>query len=1049
MVDADEKSAAALVPVVLPGGTVRDLPEFLSAHEVHRVRALTKRGTATLVDELRHRCGTARHGGSGVGTRRHELHLTVSVADSRLHSIATLAGTVLCERDQPLPFGRDEVWSLLGLPDADARLARLGARLSAVLFDADSLDQLTTLVTAAVDGTVLDVVIEADGPAHELPFELIRLTDHRVLATVDGVRLTRTVTGARVPHHPPAPGPLKILVAVGAPEHTSNPALDVEAEMQAIVSVVGGVGRTEITILEVAGPQEIAEALRRDAYHVLHLSAHGSPYGVELEDRDGNAVDVQAEDLVRALRRGGRPLPLIVLSSCGGAADTDAGLAVTLLRHGADRVIAMQTSISDWYATRLLTGVYRALAEHNAPVAAALAGARSALFDEIVRAGTPRPPEYAVPALFAASDGPLWDPVAEPAPLSNPTELPTGAGVRELLLGDLVGRRALLRTVSATLRDEIAGAPLANGIVLTGPAGIGKTALAGRVVNRLRDDVDDPWSIAVHTGTWNPPQLIADLAAAGVNLGPADDETAALAATAEALRTRRVLLVFDDFEQNLTVGGDAFLDPGFEEIFGELCQAAERGKILVTSRYPVPSAVPLSRVEVPPLGDAELGRLLLRMPGLRDLSADDRASVVQAVGGHPRLVEFVDALLHGGARLPQVTARLRTLAKQERIKRAEPADSPAEATRQAIALGARDVLLTELLDLLTPDAREALLQAAVWRIPVSGDDLAFAVLGQEPSGEDSATMAAHLDRIRDLTLVHAADNGMVVEPWLREALAERSGDRLLDRHLRAAATCRRIIEASRAGYETLTEIVHHLRAASQFDELAEFANGVLPELDGELTVAAFLGDVTPGFPTDHAAYPFLVSRERDALEATGSTAAAAVKGDEAVALVTRAAEAAPQDTQAQVGLSAALDCQGRLLHRLGRTADARRCYEQALAIDLQLAEAEPDNMGYQRDLGMSHQKIAQTALEDAELARARQAADESLRIRRRLADADPDNAVLQWDLAVGLGTLAAVHRAAGDAAQARQLHEQALEIWRDSPRPTPRTRPCSTTSSTA
>src|SRR5262249_29332393 len=154
-------------------------------------------------------------------------------------------------------------------------------------------------------------------------FELVRLTDQRVLATVEGVRLTRTVTGVRVPTHPPTPGPLKILVAVGAPERTDNPPLDIEAEMQAIVSVVGGVGRAEITILEVAGPQEIADALRRDAYHVLHLSAHGSPYGVELEDRNGNAVDVRAEDLVRVLRRGGRPLPLIVLSSCGGAADAD------------------------------------------------------------------------------------------------------------------------------------------------------------------------------------------------------------------------------------------------------------------------------------------------------------------------------------------------------------------------------------------------------------------------------------------------------------------------------------------------------------------------------------------------------------------------------------------------------------------------------------------------------------------------------------------------------------------------------------------------------
>ncbi|WP_432993455.1 CHAT domain-containing protein [Dactylosporangium sp. CA-233914] len=976
-------------------------------------------GPAGLVEDLRERWGAA-------AAPRHELRIAVAVAKSRLRATVTLAGTVLCERDEPLPFGRDEVWDLIDLPGAEARLARLGQRLSAALFDDDTLDDLTTLVSTAVEGCVIDVVFEGDGPAHELPFELIRLADQRILATVEGVRTTRMVGGVRVPEHPAAPGPLKILVAVGAPEHTDSPPLDVEAEMQAIVSVVGEVGRAEITILEVAGPAEIAAALRRDAYHVLHLSAHGSPYGVELEDRDGNAVDVSAEDLVRALRRGGRPLPLIVLSSCGGAADADAGLAVTLLRHGADRVIAMQTSITDWYATRLLTRVYRALAEREASVAEALAEARSGLFEEVVRSGETRCPEYAVPALFAASDGPLWNADAAPVPLSNPTELPSGDGVRELLLGDLVGRRPLLRVVSQTLRDELAGAPLVGGVVLTGPAGIGKTALAGRVVTRLRDDLDDPWTIVVHAGAWNPPGLLADLAAAGVKLdrdgdGEPDADAAALAALAEALRTDRLLLVFDDFEQNLTVGGGAFLDPGFGEIFAGLCAAAERGKLLVTSRHPVPVAVPLSRLDVPPLTDAELRRLLIRMPGLRDLPIPDRDAVVAAVGGHPRLVEFVDALLNGGARLPEVTARLRTLTEARTFPDA------AAATREAIALGARDVLLTDLLDLLSPAEREALLQLAVSRIPVTAADLAWAVAPEDPTAQDVAAMTGHVARLRDLTLAGpAGEDGVVVEPWLREALARHQGDGLVRRHLLAAATCRRIVEDGRAGFDTVTEAVYQLRAAGRVDDLAEFATATLPKLGGELAVAAFLGEVTPGFPVEHPAYGDLIERERDALEATGSTAAAAEKGEEAVRLAARAAKAAPQDTGARIGLSAALDNQGRLLHRLGRLADARRTYERALAIDAGLAEAEPESVQYRRNLAMSHQKIAEVALDDAEFSLARSAAEESLRLRSALAEGEPGDARLQWDLAIGLRCFALT----ADADAARPRHEQALGIWR-------------------
>ncbi|MFB9176617.1 CHAT domain-containing protein [Dactylosporangium sucinum] len=951
------------------------------------------------------------------GSDLNELRLDVRVAQSRMRSTAMLNGAPLCERDEPLPFGRDEVWTLLDRPDAAERLGRLGQRLSAALFDADALDRLTTLVG---DGAAVDVVVTGDGPAHELPFELIRLTDQRVLATVDGVRFTRAVAGVDTAVQPPSPGPLKILVAVGAPEHTENVALDIEAEMQAIMSVVDGLRRVEVTILEVAGPQEIAEALRRDAYHVLHLSAHGSPHGVELEDRDGNAVQVGAEDLVRVLRRGGRPLPLIVLSSCDGAADASTGLAVTLLRHGAERVIAMQTSVSDRYATGLLTRVYRTLAEENRPVAAALAGARAALFDDEGR------PEYAVATLFAAGDGPLWNADLDAVPLSNPTDPPSGTGVRELALGELVGRRALLRTVLRTLRDDLPpaeGSALVNGVVLTGVAGIGKTALAGRALNRLREDDDDPWTIVV----------------------PASDlgDVAELTELTEALRTRRVLVLFDDFERHLTVGGEAFREPGFADAFAALCKAAERGKILVTSRHPVPGDAPLRRVEVPPMGDAELSRLLLRMPALREVDPDDRATILATIGGHPRLVEFVDALLRGKggrARLPEVTERLRALARRERIALARSAaDAPgaAAATRQAVTLAARDMLIEELVGLLSPAERETLLQAAVVRIPLTAADLAVALDGTDP--------AAHLVRLRGLTLVAAGGDGVLVEPWVREALAGLHGDRLADRHRRAAAMCAHVFDANRADFGTLTEAVHHLRALDAADELAAFAGRVLPKLDGALTVATFLDPVTTYLPAEHPAFTRLAERARDALEALGRTADAAALGDTVIACHRAAAGAQPNapaeaepnasaeaepNASAWVELSAALDTQGRLLHRLGRTDDARRCYAEALDIDERLSSAEPGEDRLRRNVGLSHRRLAQLALDGGDLGDARTAGAAALDIHRALAEAHPDTAAPQVDLATALGLLAAVARAEGDTAAARQLTEQALELWR-------------------
>ena len=61
-------------------------------------------------------------------------------------------------------------------------------------------------------------------------------------------------------------------------------------------------------ILEVASLPAIRQALADDAYHVLHLSAHGSPDTIELEDEDGAPVTVTQADLMGALKHAGRPV---------------------------------------------------------------------------------------------------------------------------------------------------------------------------------------------------------------------------------------------------------------------------------------------------------------------------------------------------------------------------------------------------------------------------------------------------------------------------------------------------------------------------------------------------------------------------------------------------------------------------------------------------------------------------------------------------------------------------------------------------------------------
>jgi hypothetical protein len=127
----------------------------------------------------------------------------------------------------------------------------------------------------------------------------------------------------------------------------------------------------------------------------------------------------------------------------------------------------MQARVSDDYATQLMGEVYRELAVANASVSEALARARCALAGlagpgtaagsgspaGVSRASSVRP-EYGVATLFvAAGDPPLCGP-GDPVHLPRRVEPPSGQRVRELRLGDLIGRRRELRSALAALRDD-------------------------------------------------------------------------------------------------------------------------------------------------------------------------------------------------------------------------------------------------------------------------------------------------------------------------------------------------------------------------------------------------------------------------------------------------------------------------------------------------------------------------------------------------------------------------------------------------------------------
>ena len=125
----------------------------------------------------------------------------------------------------------------------------------------------------------------------------------------------------------------------------------------------------------------IRNELDRGPAHILHISGHGSPGKLHLENDDGSARPVTAEEFVDRAIPPGRMPPVITLAACytdAAASQDGTSFAAQLCRRGATAVIATETSITDTYATKLLARVYGTVARtaRARHAVAALSGAR-------------------------------------------------------------------------------------------------------------------------------------------------------------------------------------------------------------------------------------------------------------------------------------------------------------------------------------------------------------------------------------------------------------------------------------------------------------------------------------------------------------------------------------------------------------------------------------------------------------------------------------------------------------------------------------------------
>ena len=623
--------------------------------------------------------------------------------------------------------------------------------------------------------------IDVRGPLQALPWEALAVPGTGTALALHPLLTVYRVRDAGRAGAPVLGGPLRVVMAISAPLAGGGGVLDYERELRNMLAAVRGArqGQARVRIVHFATTGEIRAALAAEPAHVLHLSGHGRPGAIELEDADGNGRVLDAAQFVAEAIPPGRMPPVIALSACHTDAATAAGdpsFAAALIGLGASAVIGTETAVTDVYATRVFARIYEELAHAEVPeVITAVAQARRTVQQQLTGSPDPRDQQLArlgewavLTVLATAGSVTVMDPSAAPADGDQRTGLPGApvpAGLLSREAGEFVGRRRAQRRWPAELL-----APRAAGLVLYGIGGVGKTTLAAELIRRIAEH--DPQRLAVVAassltgGTLTVDRVLAAVASAvrgqSGTLPVLDyaerqdidwqDRLAAL--QQDVLNAQPVLIVLDNFEDNLTPGSApgrpgwrAVADQDLAALLAALATRPGRGRLLITSRYPFVLPGHADRVlsfqPVGPLSPAETMKLAWALPALDRLTEPELERVRQLVGGHPRCLEYLDALLSGGhSSYPDVTTRLAAnLAARPGLPDLDEwfatHDTLEPALAETLTLAADDVLLDRLLAGLadTPGAEDLLIGLSVYRQPVDHAGLLFQIGTPDPSAE--------------------------------------------------------------------------------------------------------------------------------------------------------------------------------------------------------------------------------------------------------------------------------------------------------------------------
>lgn len=364
-----------------------------------------------------------------------------------------------------------------------ASLARAGS-LAWDAFLRPPIDSTLRAVLAAADGLGRAVRLGVETSEFGwVPWEGLRDPDStEPLALREGIGIYRVSGGA-----PPEvlPGPLRVLVAIAAPNDYHAAVLDYEKErlnIEAAISATRGTA-AQLWTVEFATTEALRTVLEEAPVHVLHITGHGTPGAIVLEDVAGSPRLVSADELVtEAFPEGGTP-PAVSLAACFTGAIAAVGgksFADRLIELGVPAVVATETSVTDVYATDFFAALYRNLARSDAPALVhAVAEARRATHVLITASRDARQTrvagldEWSVVTVQSPSAG---FNVYDSSQANTPPPPAHSHNTRSNY--EFTGRRREQRVL-----PEMIDRPEHAGIVIQGIGGVGKSALLSHLLS--------------------------------------------------------------------------------------------------------------------------------------------------------------------------------------------------------------------------------------------------------------------------------------------------------------------------------------------------------------------------------------------------------------------------------------------------------------------------------------------------------------------------------------------------------------------------------------